>query len=96
MSDPFEIEIGFVEESSSDPSILTIGGTIVDGDLYNGAEGFVQIDGESLRLRVKEVAFLKGAKPGSIMFSVFKPKESPALQKWAGIKFKEMNPRANK
>ena len=87
MNDQFDIETGFVEEDSSDPSVLTIGGTVVNGDVCNGAEGGVHIDGRDLRLKVQEVAFLKGAKPGSIMFNVLKPQEFPAAQKWRGIRF---------
>ena len=55
----FRICIGFVDESPKNPDILSVGGTVLDGDISNGAEGTVNIDNMEVQLHVLDVAFLE-------------------------------------
>jgi hypothetical protein len=87
MSRPFKIRIGFVEPSPHSPDVLLVGGTVLEGDLWNGAEGALKIEDSQLRLKVLEVAFLEKAPPDAIMFSVRRPSISPALEKWTDACF---------
>ena len=86
MSTAFQVEIGFVEDGTTSDS-LTIGGRMISGELCNGSTGYVEIDSSRLELTVKEIAFLKGAKPDAIMFTVMKPNRIPEFNKWTGSHF---------
>jgi hypothetical protein len=86
MSAAFHIEIGFVENGTTSDS-LTIGGRMISGELCNGSTGYVEIDSSRLELTVKEIGFLKGAKPDAIMFSVVKPNRVPEFDRWTGAHF---------
>ena len=86
MSPEVEIEIGFAEDSVT-PDCLTIGGRVIRGQLSEGAKGYIEVDSSRLPLIVKDIAFLRGAKPDAIMFTVAKPSIVLDLKKLAGLSF---------
>jgi hypothetical protein len=86
MNTAFQVEIGFVEDGASS-DLLTIGGRMISGELRNGSTGYVEVDSSRVELTVKEIAFLKGAKPDAIMFTVLKPNRIPEFNKWTGSQF---------
>ena len=87
MSSMFRISIGFVNKSPKNPDILFVGGTVVDGDISNGAEGTVNIYNVEVQLHVLDVAFLEKCPANRIMFSVKRPTGAPELEKWVGADF---------